>query len=190
MSIIETIPEAEATGAVREIYDAEIRQLGYVPSHTKAMALNPDALHAFENLTRAAAAGLGLRRYELITLAAATTLRSESCRIAHARRTVRAEAADEATVIAALGDFTDAPGLSEAEVEMMRFAQKLSQDSSAMTDADTARLREVGFTDREIVDITLAAAVRNFYSRALHALAVDVDVPPDLSPGLRAALGV
>jgi alkylhydroperoxidase family enzyme len=73
---------------------------------------------------------------------------------------------------------------------MMRYAQKLSRDSSAMTDADSARLREVGFSDREIVDITVAAAARNFYSRALHALAVEVDVPPDLPPALRESLGV
>jgi hypothetical protein len=32
------------------------------------------------------------------------------------------------------------------------------------------------------------AAVRNYYSRALHALAVPVDQPPDLSPELREAL--
>jgi alkylhydroperoxidase family enzyme len=57
-----------------------------------------------------------------------------------------------------------------------------------MTEADAQRLRDAGFSDDEIVDIAIAAAARNFYSRALHALGVPVDVPPDLSPALRDAL--
>ena len=65
-------------------------------------------------------------------------------------------------------------GLSEAEVAMM--------------DADSQRLRDVGFTDREIIDIALAAGMRNFFSRTLHALAVEVDVPPGLTPELVRAI--
>lgn len=61
-------------------------------------------------------------------------------------------------------------------------------NSSAMTEADSLRLRELGLTDRQIVDVVLAAAARNYYSRALHALAVDPDVPPDLLESLRDAL--
>ena len=71
---------------------------------------------------------------------------------------------------------------------MMEFAEKLSLDSASMTEQDAAVLRDHGFTDREIVDIAMAAAARNFYSRSLHALAVEVDVPPALEPGLKDAL--
>ncbi len=57
-----------------------------------------------------------------------------------------------------------------------------------MTNADSQILRDAGFSDREIVDITLAAAARNYLSRILQALAVDVDVPPKLSESMRTAL--
>ena len=57
-----------------------------------------------------------------------------------------------------------------------------------MTEADSLRLRDAGFSDREILDITLAAAVRNYFSRALQALAVELDVPPVLGEQLRDAL--
>jgi alkylhydroperoxidase family enzyme len=57
-----------------------------------------------------------------------------------------------------------------------------------MTETDSMRLRDAGFSDREIVDITLAAAARNYFSRAIQALAVDVQVPPGLSDRLRDAL--
>lgn len=50
------------------------------------------------------------------------------------------------------------------------------------------RFRDAGLSDDEIVDITIAAAARNFSSRSLHALGVAVDVPPSLSSELAEAL--
>lgn len=185
MSILRTESESEASGLVAEIYDEDIQDLGYVPSHTRVMALNPEAMRAFENLVRAIARPMNKRRYELVTLAAATAIGSDACRVAHSRKSLKYM--DEAEIVSVLQDYR-AAGLSEAEVGMMDFAAKLSTDSASMTDADSQRLRDLGFEDREIVDIALAASARNYFSRALQALAVDVDVPPDLSPALRAAL--
>jgi alkylhydroperoxidase family enzyme len=71
---------------------------------------------------------------------------------------------------------------------MMEYARRISTDASSMTEADSLRLRELGFTDREIVDITLAAAARNYFSRAIQALGVSVEVPPGISESLRDAL--
>ncbi len=105
--------------------------------------------------------------------------------MAHGNKSLKYIGEEELVRIAR--DYRDA-GLSEAEVAMMDFAQKLSTDSVAMTDADSLRLRDVGFGDREIVDIALAAAARIYLSRVLQALAVDVDLPPGLSQVLHDAL--
>lgn len=71
---------------------------------------------------------------------------------------------------------------------MMAFAERLSGDSASMTPEDAAQLQRVGFSDREIVDIAFAAAARNFYSRSLHALGIEPDIPPSLPASLREAL--
>ncbi|MCU1406063.1 MAG: carboxymuconolactone decarboxylase family protein [Glaciihabitans sp.] len=185
MAIIHTVPEAEATGHLAELYAEDIEDQGFVAAHTKVIGLNPDSLAAFEQLIRAVALPLGKRRYELVTLAAALGVRSRQCRLAHGRRTLTFMDEDELVRIA--HDYHNA-GLSEAEVVMMEFAEKVSGDSSAMTDADSLRLREVGFSDAEIVDIALAAAARNYYSRAVHALAIEVEYPDDISERLRSEL--
>lgn len=185
MTILRTPDESEVTGEAAELYREDRESMGYVPSHTRAMALNPEAVRAFEALIKSVAPGLGMRRYELVTLAAAQAIGSASCVLAHGNKSLRYMEADELERVAR--DFHDA-GLDPAEVAMMEFAQRVSRDSSAMTEADAAGLREHGFSDREIVDITLAAAARNFYSRALHGLGVEVDVPPTLDAGLREAL--
>ena len=57
-----------------------------------------------------------------------------------------------------------------------------------MTDTDTQALRDAGYDDRQIVDITLAAAARNYFSRALLALAVPTDELPGLDPETAEAL--
>lgn len=185
MSILQPVPESDAVGLTAQIYAEDIQELGYVPDYTKTMALNPEALHAFKALVGAIVGQLGKRRYELVTLAAAGALRSTQCRLAHGVKTLKL--VDEEQLIRIARDYHDA-GLSEAEVAMMEFAERVSSDSAAMTEADRLRLRDAGFSDREILDITLAAAVRNYFSRALQALAVELDVPPVLGEQLRDAL--
>ncbi len=125
--IIAPIPEDEATGVVAEFYADDRKHIGYVaPVHACAMALNPEALVAFEELTRAIARGMGMRRYELVTLAAAKACKSQHCRLAHGRKSLGYIDPDELLAIAR--DHHDA-GLSDAEVAMMDFAEKISTDS-------------------------------------------------------------
>ena len=185
MSILKTPSESEAVGEVAALYAEDLDSIGYVPNYSRAMALNPEAVRAWEALARTIAFPLGMRRWELVTLAAARALRSQDCLLAHGKKSLDLFA--EPDLIRIAEDYHDA-GLSPAEVEMMDFAVKVSTASSTMTDADSQRLRDVGFSDVEIVNITLAAAARNYFSRSIQALAVELDVPPDLSGELKRAL--
>lgn len=185
MSIFATPEPTEVSGLAAEFYDDDLAHLGYVPEHTRVMAINPEAYQAWEQLVGAIARPMGMRRYELVTLAAARGVKSEHCLLAHGNKSLRYIDEDELTRIAF--DYREA-GLPESEVAMMEFAEKVSTASHAMTDADSQRLRDLGFTDREIVDIALAAAARNYFSRAIQALGVAVDVPPGLPDTLREAL--
>lgn len=83
--------------------------------------------------------------------------------------------------------FPDA-GLSPAEAAMMEFAERLCGAAASMGEDETARLREHSFSDREILDITLAAALRNYNSCSLPALGVHLQVPPGISEELHEAL--
>ena len=185
MSIIKTPELTEVTGLTAQIYADDLKDMGYVPEHTRVMAVNPEAYLAWEVLIGSIAKPMGSRRYELVTLAAARGAKSEHCLLAHGNRTLRYIDEEQLTRIAR--DYRDAD-ITEAEVAMMTFAEKVSTASSQMTDADSQSLRDHGFSDREIVDIALAAAARNYFSRAIQSLGVAVDVPPGLPSGLREAL--
>ncbi|TDN92456.1 carboxymuconolactone decarboxylase family protein [Microbacterium sp. BK668] len=185
--IVTPPPVDGAEGHVAEMYRNDLASDGFVYSHTRLMAINPEAHDAFEALVQAVVPSIGVRNYELATLAAARAIRSPHCLLAHGRKALRAEALDEGQLEKVARDYADA-GLSEADVALMRFAERLSTDAASMTDADAQTLRDAGFTDRQIVDIALAAGARNFFSRVLQALAVPVEDVPGLSPALTEAL--
>jgi alkylhydroperoxidase family enzyme len=66
-------------------------------------------------------------------------------------------------------------GLEEKEVVMMDYAQKVVRDASTTTQADFDGLRRAGWTDEDILSITLAAAARSFVSKLFES----VGAPPD-----------
>ena len=55
---------------------------------------------------------------------------------------------------------------------MLDFAVRLTRDSSRMTAEDLDRLRQAGFDDRGILQITLIAAWFNYINRVADALGV------------------
>jgi alkylhydroperoxidase/carboxymuconolactone decarboxylase family protein YurZ len=75
MAFIREIPPEEATGPVREAYDADIKTLGYIANYTKVFALRPEIRAAWGALIKAVRSAMEARRYELVTLAAASQLR-------------------------------------------------------------------------------------------------------------------
>jgi hypothetical protein len=76
MAFIRTVSETEATGKLRELYDQNIANRGYVPNSMQAMSLRPGAIDAWQKLPSAIRAPMDSRRYELVTIAAAAALRS------------------------------------------------------------------------------------------------------------------
>jgi hypothetical protein len=71
MAFIRTVPPEEATGMLRELYDHGLKTLGYIANGTKTMSLRPEAFQAWNVLSKTVRSKMRLRRYELVTLAAA-----------------------------------------------------------------------------------------------------------------------
>jgi alkylhydroperoxidase family enzyme len=63
----------------------------------------------------------------------------------------------------------------------MNLAEKVAGDANAVTAADVDRLRELGLSDDEILDVIVTAAARAFFSKVLAATGAKPD------PALRRA---
>jgi uncharacterized peroxidase-related enzyme len=147
----------------------------------RAFAERPEILAAWVQLNSAIKARMDLRRYELATLAAARRLRSSYCCLAHG--TVFLEHFDE-PLLEIARDHRSA-NLSELDVAVMDLAERVVDDATSIGDSDTERLRELGLSDAEIMDVVLAASARCFFSKTLDALGVLPDASyRDLGPEL------
>jgi uncharacterized peroxidase-related enzyme len=80
-------------------------------------------------------------------------------------------------------------GLSEAERAMLEYAEKLTVAPRSMSQKDVQRLRDVGWTDRDILDICQVAAYFNYRVRIADGLGVELDdrLYRDASEGRRRA---
>jgi uncharacterized peroxidase-related enzyme len=71
-------------------------------------------------------------------------------------------------------DYKSAP-ITEQELVMLDYVVQLTLDATRITKGDHERLREVGFDDRAILQITLIASWFNYINRVADALGVGRD---------------
>ena len=78
---------------------------------------------------------------------------------------------DEGLVKALQDDYRTAP-ISEQDRAMLDYVNQLTRDATRISQYDHERLREVGFDDRGILQITLIASWFNYINRVADALGV------------------
>jgi alkylhydroperoxidase family enzyme len=156
-------------------------------NYEQAFAGRPEVYAAWGALNAAIKANMDLRRYELVTFAAARRLRSSYCCLAHGR--ILGDQLAE-PVLAIARDYRNA-NLSEVDVAVMELAERVVDDATSIEEADRQRLRDLGLMHDEITDVVLAASVRCFFSKTLDALGVQADASfRELEPALQDVLVV
>ena len=156
-------------------------------NYERAFEQRPEVYAAWVQLNSAIKAGMDLRRYELATLAAARRLRSSYCCLAHG--SVLAERFGEPVAQIAV-DHRSA-GLDDVDVAVMDLAERVVDDAASLTDSDLKRLRDLGLSQQDIMDVVLAAAARCFFSKTLDSMGVQPDASyAALEPAMRDALVV
>lgn len=185
------IAEAEATGRVAEICDAQKAQMGFVMATAKSFTPRPDLLPVYMDFVEKIRGGFSLpqRDWRLITLIAAKHVPSTYCSYVYGQQLI-GDLGSKEQVIAVQHDFRRA-GLPPRDVEMLAYAEQIAKDASKITQAHIDRLRGVGFTDQQICDIALCASFRCFVSRFFDAVgAGPEDVYIDKDPSFREPLTV
>ncbi len=189
MSFLRTVSEGEATGDVAVNYQKDIERVGYLPNYSRTFSLHPAAYQAWRGLIASIAKPMDPRRYEIATVGAARRLRSSYCSLAHGE--ILAEEHMEPSVVVRIAEDPDHPPLDETEAQVFRFATKVADDATSVTEEDIAALRSVGLSDRDILDVALASAARCFFSKVLDATGTLADsVFNEMDPELREALTV
>jgi uncharacterized peroxidase-related enzyme len=188
MTFINTIPESEIGADVRAMYERQQSFWGFVPNYAKVFCWRPEIMGLWAQLQAGIKRNMDKRRFELATFAAAHTLRSTLCTLAHGK-TLTTWFSMEDIQLMARG--ASPASLTDAEAAMMKFARKAARGPFLVTAADVAELKQHGFTDAEVFDISATVAARAFFSGLNEALGVEPEPPLlELEPEFRRALTV
>ena len=179
-----------AQGLTAEIYLSEIEGRGFLPEFVQTFSHHPEAYEAWQALITVLYGGMDRRRCELATLAAARTLKSTCCTVAHGK-TLRDRFFTVDEVVQIMEDQHRA-GLDEVDVAVIDFAEKAARDSTSITQGDVDHLKFHGLTDREIFDVAFAVAARAFLTTLIESLGSSAEQPwvDDLAPELLEVLTV
>jgi uncharacterized peroxidase-related enzyme len=189
MPYIAQIADEGAQGEVADLFDADRGQLGDVANYTRVFGHRPGVFLAWKQLNGAIKATMDRRRYELATIAAARRLRSSYCMLAHGR--VLLDDFMDADTLRRVATDHHSAGLDRTDIALMDLAEKVADDATAVGQEDVDRLRALGLSDVDILDVILAAAARCFFSKVLDATGTRADASyANLDPGVRDALTV
>lgn len=176
MAWIDTIDESDATGPLEDAYAAVASARGKLSNIMRVHSLRPAAMRAHMDLylelmfTRS---GLSRADRELIAVVVSATNECSYC-VRHHAEALNAYWKDDARVDAVIADYRSAPDLTSRHRTMLDYAVQLTREPAAVAETSVQRLREVGFSDEDILDVNLITSYFNFVNRIAEGLGVDL----------------
>ena len=165
LPMVDPLPEA-----TQKYFDICNEKLGMVPNVLKAHAFDINKLNAFSALYNdimLGDSGLSKLEREMIAVLVSSINKCFYCLTAHGAA-VRELSGDPI-----LGELMvmnwKAARLDARQRAMLGFAEKVTKESSAVTEDDRQALREVGFSDRDIWDIANVVGFFNMSNRVASA---------------------
>jgi uncharacterized peroxidase-related enzyme len=174
MAFIDTIPDSDISADVRAMYDRQQSFWGFVPNYARVFCHRPEIMGLWAQLQAGIKRNMDKRRFELVTFAAAHTLRSTLCSLAHGKALTQFFSAEDVQVMAR---GASPASLSAAEAAMMTFSRKVARGAYLVTAHDVDELKKHGFTDAEVFDIAAAVGARAFWTNVIESLGVEPEPP-------------
>jgi uncharacterized peroxidase-related enzyme len=176
MAWIDTIDEADATGELRELYAEIIDSRGKLSNILKVHSLHPAAMDDHMALYETLLFGQSkLRRATREAIAVVVSAANECTYCTrHHGEALNAYWKDEARVAQLADDHAELDDLDTKDRAAFDYAATLTRSPNGTSEADVEALREAGWSDRDVLDITLITAYFNFVNRIANGLGVDV----------------
>jgi uncharacterized peroxidase-related enzyme len=184
MSWIHVIAEDQAEGTLSEVYDRIARTRGRVSNIMRVQSLAPGAMAAHMDLyleLMFSKGGLSRAERELVAVVVSMANRCEYCTLHHA---AALEAWwKDAERVERLKEDPAGVDLSPRERALARYARTLTLSPVTVEAEDVERLRGVGLSDEEILQVNMITAYFNFVNRI--AVGLGVEAPAEEVGGYR-----
>lgn len=178
------LPAGELSEGTRKYFDICREKLGMVPNVLQSLAFDEVKLRAFSdtyNDLMLGDSGLTKLEREMIAVVVSSVNKCFYCLTAHGAA-VRELSGDPVLGEMLVMNFR-AADLPPKQRAMLEFAEKITEAPSKLDEADRQRLRDAGFTDRDVYDIANTAAFFNMTNRL--ASAIDMRPNPEYHTAAR-----
>jgi len=175
MAWIDIIPPSEAEGELASAYDDIRMRRGKLSNIMAIQSQNPKMIGPHLDLYMAIMferSGLTRGEREMIAVRVSVLNGCEYCTRHHAEALRACWRSDERAAVLERGELPE--GLTEREREMLRYAERLTEDPSGVEEADVVLLRKSGMSDAEIMNLNAVVSYFNFVNRIAEGLGVVV----------------
>jgi putative flavoprotein involved in K+ transport len=164
---------APTSADVQRLYDADVKDMGYVMNVSRLWAHDAAALDQLSELLRhvVRAGSLTFRARGILVTSCASALGDSYCSLAWGKK-LAAEAGDDFAAGVLRGDDGE---LDESEKALAAWARQIARDPNNTDASDVRRLRDAGFDDATIFAITVFVALRIAFSTVNDALGAQPD---------------
>ena len=162
---IKVVEEGEAKEELAKTYDEVRGSRGRVSNVMKIHSLDPEAMKLHLQLYLHLMYGkssITRTQREMIAVLVSQLNGCQYC-VTHHEEALRAHSRNP-----------DAP-ISERDRVMLEYVAKLTRQPSLVAETDVRRMREVGFTDEEILRVNLITSYFNFVNRIVAGLGTPVE---------------
>lgn len=176
MAWIDTINESEASGELKDAYDALDKQQKKIANILRVHSLNAGAMERQMSLyTHLMFGKSGLSRADRESIAVVVSA-ANNCGycVSHHAEALSHYERDNSRLRRMVSDFQFLD-LPDKKARMLSYALKLTTSPSQVSDEDIDELKDAGYSDRDILDMNLIAAYFNFLNRVALGLGVDCD---------------
>ena len=168
LTMVDPLPED-----TKKYFDICQEKLGMVPNVLKAYAFDINKLDAFTSIYNElmlSESGLSKLDREMIAVTVSSINKCFYCLVAHGAA-VRELSKNPILGEMIVMNYKMAP-LDDRQKTMLEFTEKITKNSSDINEDDRQKLRNVGFSDRDIWDIANVAGFFNMTNRVASAVAM------------------
>ncbi len=178
MTRISPLEADHAQGKAKAILEGVRKSTGKTPNLLATLAHSPAALDAYTSISKALNGGrLSPQFRELVALTVSGENGCEYCAAAHWAIGQSLGAGDE-DLDAALRGFSADPHTAAG----LEFARRIVIERGWVSDQDLQRVRDAGYSDGDIAEITATVAGTIFSNYFNHIAQTEVDFPPVKMP--------
>lgn len=175
MSWIREIGKDEAEGRLKSIYESMKESRGKLSNIMKVHSLAPGSMQAhmelyLEIVFRKPGLGRGMR--EMLATMVSALNGCEYCKSHHGVALERYWKDGDAVERLRVGK-TEGIELSEKDAALLEYATKLTLTPEKVEESDVRKLKDVGFSDEEILNACLTVSYFNFVNRVALGLGVE-----------------